>query len=104
MKRSPLTRQAYLPVFFPEDTGAHHGERIPCTLGYQFMQRRNQLSIWYFIRSCDFTRHFRDDVYLAIRLLDWMRQEVGLGWGRGDFHMIIASLHMFHNDWLKEKK
>lgn len=103
LKRSPLTRQAYLPIFFPEDTGAHHGERIPCTLGYHFMQRQGKITIWYFIRSCDFTRHFRDDCYFAVRLLEWVRDQVGLGWKLGDFHMTIASLHMFHNDWLKEK-
>ena len=103
LKRSPLTRQAYLPIFFPEDTGAHHGERIPCTLGYHFMQRQGKITIWYFIRSCDFTRHFRDDCYLAVRLLEWVRDQVGLEWELGDFHMTIASLHMFHNDWLKEK-
>src|ERR1041384_5480764 len=39
----PLTRQAYLPVWFPEDTGATEGQRVPCTLGYHFMQRNNRL-------------------------------------------------------------
>ena len=34
LAREPYTRQAYLPVWFPEDTGAHHGERVPCTLGW----------------------------------------------------------------------
>src|SRR5690606_33652416 len=29
LKKYPTTRQAYLPIFFPEDTGTHHGERIP---------------------------------------------------------------------------
>lgn len=74
--RKPMTRQAYLPIFFPEDTGAVHGGRIPCTLGYYFLLRNMKLHMWYTIRSCDFIRHFRDDIYLATRLLLWVIQEL----------------------------
>lgn len=74
--REPYTRQAYLPIFFPEDTGAVHGGRIPCTLGYHFMLRNNKLHMWYTIRSCDVVRHFRDDVYLAMRLGLWVLDEL----------------------------
>jgi hypothetical protein len=72
LARSPSTRQAYLPVFFPEDTGAVSGQRVPCTLGYHFLIRDERLHTTYFIRSCDFLRHFRDDVYLASRLCQWV--------------------------------
>ena len=68
----PLTRQAFLPLWFPEDTGAHHGERVPCTIGYWFIHRDNTLSITYPMRSCDIRRHFRNDVYMASRLLLWV--------------------------------
>ena len=71
----PHTRQAYLPIFFPEDTGAVHGGRIPCTLGYHFLLRDRRLHLWYEIRSCDAVRHFRDDVYLAARLAFWVLEE-----------------------------
>jgi len=70
LAREPHTRQAYLPIFFPEDTGAVHGGRIPCSLGYHFLLRGNRLHCWYDIRSCDAVRHFRDDLYLAARLVD----------------------------------
>lgn len=72
LRREPHTRQAYLPIFFPEDTGAVHGGRIPCTLGYHFLLRRGRLHCWYEIRSCDAVRHFRDDLYLACRLVQWV--------------------------------
>ena len=68
----PQTRQATFPIFFPEDTGAIHGGRIPCTLHYHFLLRENRLNVWYPIRSCDAVRHFRDDVYMAARLCQWM--------------------------------
>jgi hypothetical protein len=76
LAKSPLTRQAFLPVWFPEDTGAVHGERVPCTLGYHFLLRGGRLNVYYFIRSCDFFRHFANDVYLAARLCQWMVQAV----------------------------
>lgn len=68
LKRDPTTRQAYLPIFFPEDTGAVHGGRVPCTLGYLIYQRNGLLNISYKIRACDYIRHFRDDIYMAVRL------------------------------------
>jgi hypothetical protein len=73
--REPHTRQATFPIFFPEDTGAVHGGRIPCTLHYHFLLRKNRLHLWYPIRSCDAVRHFRDDVYMAGRLCQWMIEE-----------------------------
>jgi hypothetical protein len=106
----PLTRQAYLPVFFPEDTGAVHGERVPCTLGYQFMIRDDgrglRLHINYFIRSCDLLRHFRDDVYLAVRLAQWVRNKLlpGCKCQMGDLTMFMGSLHVFKGDEEKMRR
>jgi len=74
--RSPYTRQAYLPIWFPEDTGAVHGKRVPCTLGYHFIIRDGKLDMSYFMRSTDLLRHFQDDVYLAGRLMQWMVEQI----------------------------
>lgn len=105
----PDTRQAYLPVWFPEDTGDAHKGRKPCTLGYHFIMRRNKLDVVYYLRSCDFAHHFRDDVYLTIRLLHWVltecrriNPEVWKNVQMGKFVMQITSLHMFINDFRKE--
>lgn len=109
---SPLTRQAYLPVWFPEDTGTVHGERVPCTLGYHFLLRGGRLNVYYFIRSCDFLRHFANDVYLAARLCQWVLQKINSCdccgeieqkheafcrsyWEPGNLIMQISSLHIF---------
>lgn len=121
----PHTRQAYLPVWFPEDTGAVHGERVPCTLGYHFLLRGGKLDITYFIRSCDYLRYFRDDVYMAARLCQWMLSElrqkerkeaearddgsindIGL-WNNvepGRLIMHICSLHVFEGDIPKMRR
>jgi hypothetical protein len=102
----PDTRQAYLPVWFPEDTGDAHKGRKPCTLGYHFIMRRGQLDVTYYLRSCDLANHFRDDVYLTVRLLLWvldecrkLNPEVWNGVVPGKFTMHITSLHMFINDY-----
>jgi hypothetical protein len=104
LSRSPYTRQAYLPVWFPEDTGAVSGERVPCSLGYHFIVRDGRLHVVYYIRSCDFFRHFRDDVYLTCRLAQWvlhkLQEEMGQDhdWANvkpGTLTMHITSLHCF---------
>jgi hypothetical protein len=108
----PLSRQAYLPVWFPEDTGVVHGERVPCSLGYHWILRNGYLHTSYYIRSCDFVRHFRDDLYLSIRLTVWLlnqlrdKQTEESVWpgdwkdvklGFLTFHCV--SMHCFVNDW-----
>jgi thymidylate synthase len=101
----PDTRQAYLPIFFPEDTGMRNPTRKPCTLGYHFILRHGYFHITYYMRSCDFYRHFRDDCYLTVRLhlwvLDRLRKADPATWGNvklGFYIMHITSLHMFTND------
>ena len=110
--KEPRTRQAYLPIFFPEDTGAVHGGRIPCTLGYQFMLRTDpmgydRLHCWYHIRSCDYVRHFRDDLYLAVCLMRWVLDSCYAHdldnplWREarlGNLYFTCASMHYHHGD------
>lgn len=107
LHREPLTRQAYLPIWFPEDTGVLHGGRVPCTLGYHFINRHGYLHTSYYIRSCDFVRHFRDDCYLTVRLTLWILnrlRRLDKRWEDvkpGLFKMDVVSMHMFVNDYHK---
>lgn len=104
LANDPYTRQAYLPVWFPEDTGGG-SKRAPCTIGYHFLMRDGKLDINYHIRSCDFVRHFRDDLYLTVRLVLWMLnacRACNSDWNDvvpGLFVMQIGSLHIFRNDY-----
>ena len=105
IEREPFTRQAFLPIWFPEDTGTVHGERVPCTIGYHFMRRGDNLHIVYYIRSCDYIRHFRDDVYMACRkllyVLDMLKLRDYERWKDvkpGYFAMHIVSLHCFNSE------
>jgi len=107
----PHTRQAYIPLFFPEDTGRSDGGRKVCTLGYQMIVRPDdheieRAHIWYPMRSCDLIRHFRDDCYLAVRLLLWVLERCRSRddwWQRvlpGTYSMHMTSLHVFKGDKL----
>jgi hypothetical protein len=115
LARSPFTRQAVLPVWFPEDTGGVHGGRLPCSLTYQFIRRGDLLHVDYSIRSCDFVRHFRDDVYMTMRLVQWVLQQLAnpdsehmdADWAHvkpGTLTMHIGSLHIFEGDFPKLNK
>lgn len=123
LARQPHTRQAYLPIFFPEDTGARHNGkdiRVPCSLGYHFMIREGKLSCRYYLRSCDLYRHLRNDLYMTARLVQWVcsqvqqRAEVLRQYGvitdpffplePGDLIMYISSLHLFVPDVEKMKE
>lgn len=110
LAQEPGTRQAWIPLFFPEDTGIGDGGRKPCTLGYQFLVRFGQLHLWYPLRSCDLIRHFNDDCYLAVRLLLWVldrcRERNPEAWRSivpGTYAMHLTSLHLFQNDYLQLK-
>ena len=106
MVREPFTRQAFLPIWYPEDTGSVHGERVPCTIGYHFIRRGDWLHVVYYIRSCDFFRHFRDDIYLCARKVFWViekcKEKDPENWKNvkpGMLTMHITSLHA----WASEK-
>lgn len=104
LNNEPQTRQAYMPIFFPEDTGAVHNGRVPCSLGYHFIYRGGLLHINYYLRSCEVYRHFRDDCYLTVRLLFWVLDELRKldpKWNEvkpGTYNMYITSFHCFVND------
>jgi hypothetical protein len=105
LEKEPYTRQAFLPIWFPEDTGAVHGERVPCTIGYHFIRRGDYLHVVYYIRSCDYIRHFRDDVYLACRKVQWvidkLKERDHDNWKSvipGYLSMHITSLHCFNRE------
>ena len=106
MSREPFTRQAFLPIWIPEDTGSVTGERVPCTIGYHFIRRGDWVHVVYYIRSCDFFRHFRDDIYLCAKKVFWLikklREKDPENWNHikpGMLTMHITSLHA----WAVEK-
>lgn len=110
LHQDPTTRQAILPVFFPEDTGFRPGRRKPCSIFYHFMVDDRGFDIVYYLRSCDLVRHFRDDIYLTYRLQLWVLQNLRKKnpkyWDLirlNKFVMLIGNLHCFANDYIQLK-
>lgn len=110
---NPNSRQAYFPIWFPEDTGVVHGGRVPCSLGYLFSYRDGFLHVSYDLRSCDFIRHFKNDLYFACRLAAWVRMELikkpkkNIDWSKvelGILSLHITSFHIFESDLFELKK
>jgi hypothetical protein len=104
LRREPYTRQAFFPIWFPEDTGNVNRVRTPCTLGYHLLLTGDTIDLTYYIRSCDLLRHFRNDIYFAVRFLleVLVRLHASQPWPSvkpGTFRMHIASLHCFRNDY-----
>jgi hypothetical protein len=93
------TRQVFIPIWFPEDlAAAREGQRVPCTLGYHVMVRKDRMKIVYYMRSCDFIRHFNDDVYMAGRLAHWLCEQTSPELRTSRLVMHISSLHVFEAD------
>lgn len=105
----PFTRQCYIPMWFAEDlhAAAVEHERVPCSLGWHFILRRGKLQCFYPMRSLDLLRYFRDDLYMAGRLCQWMIQKCRIEsdensvWHEispGALTVHAVSLHIFDAD------
>jgi thymidylate synthase len=92
---NPDTRQAIIDIHYPTDAWNMQKLRIPCSMYYQLMLRRGKLDIIYNMRSSDFDTHFKNDIWLASELRDYIAKEIGKP--AGLFHMNIGSLHRYKN-------
>jgi len=101
LKLNPYTRQGFFPIYWPEDVSIVD-ERVPCTLGYWFYHEDGKLNMTYLIRSCDATRHFRNDIYMSYRLLEHVSDALLIDAGKMD--MWIGSFHCFKSDIYTLKK
>ena len=91
---NPNSREAYLSIWNSTADPFRLGvRRVPCTLGYQFLIREDKLNLIYLQRSCNFNKHFQDDIYLARKLQEWVANELGMA--PGGYSHWIGSLHVF---------
>lgn len=92
------SRQLWLSIWNPGIDPDKLGgiSRVPCSLGYNFQYREGKLNIHYVMRSCDFSTHFTNDVYLAIRLLEYVAGACNME--VGNFTHTMFSLHVYKKD------
>lgn len=95
LKEDPGTRQAFMSIWHPQDQ-SNNNVRLPCTIGYHFLIREGILNMSYLIRSCDIFRHFKNDIYMTVRLGQWIRDRVDPALKLGELSMWIGSLHCFN--------
>lgn len=98
LKEDPDSRQLWISLWNPNKDPDFLGgvSRVPCSLGYGFQVREGKLNMHYVMRSCDFITHFRNDVYLAIKFLEWVAKETG--YEVGNFTHTMFSLHVYNKD------
>lgn len=96
LKIHPNSRQLWLPVWYPQDNLRRGVRRVPCSLGYQFMNRQGVLHITYVMRSCDFVTHYGNDVALATMLLEYVAAMTNKK--VGSFNHFVGSLHAYRKD------
>lgn len=98
MLKDPDSRQLWVSLWNPnKDPDLLGGvSRVPCSLGYGFQVREGKLNMHYVMRSCDFATHFCNDVYLAIKLLEWVSNMTGFP--VGNFTHTMFSVHVYNKD------
>ncbi len=97
LKRHPHSRQLYLSVWDRISDPKNRGyKRVPCSLGYWFVMRNDEIHITYMMRSCDLFTHFPNDVAMATILQAHVAKESG--YGIGSFTHFIGSLHAYRKD------
>lgn len=98
LKEDPDSRQIWLSVWNPNEDPDKLGgiSRVPCSLGYNFQVRNGRLNCHYVMRSCDFVTHFSNDVYLAVRLMEYISHKTG--YPMGNLTHTCFSLHVYMKD------
>jgi len=97
LKRRHGTRQAVIQIH-NEDDYLRMGAvaRIPCSMHYQFMVRKEKLFMTYVMRSTDYITHFAYDLWLAMAMQSSIAKFIGIP--IGDFCFFTSSLHMYRKD------
>lgn len=96
LKRDPMSRQLYVAMWQPTDSNKLGDKRVPCSLGWHFMHRQGKLNVTYFMRSCDFSTHFQNDIYLSMKLQHLIAEEANVE--PGMFTHFMGSLHVYKKD------
>ena len=98
LEEDPDSRQLWISLWDPtRDPDLLGGvSRVPCSLGYGLQVRNGKLNLHYVMRSCDFSTHFPNDVYLAIKMLEYIARLTN--YLVGNFTHTMFSLHVYRKD------
>ena len=96
LQKDRYSRRAIINMWYPEEALEHLYVRVPCSMYYHFMYRDDKLNVSYHQRSCDFSEHWANDIYLTSRLMGYIASGTGLEPGRLTHH--LGSLHVYNKD------
>ena len=97
LKKHPGSRQSYLSIWHPNSDGRFlEKRRVPCSIGYHFLLRNDELHMLYLMRSMDANKCFGYDIYTSSKLLEYISDELYVD--RGFLHMFIGSAHIFKGE------
>lgn len=102
----PNTRQAIITMYDRHQDMNNMGgvRRIPCSMYYQMLRRirkgLEKLDLIYTMRSCDLYTHYIYDVFLAMKMQEYIANKIGIE--PGNFTHFIGGLHAYSKDY-KEK-
>lgn len=101
LQKNPTTRQAIIEIHnnLLDIKSLGGKSRVPCSMFYQFMIRDDKLDVIYIMRSSDYFTHFRNDIWQAITLRDYIAETINIP--QGKFIMFISSLHGYKKDFPK---
>lgn len=105
LKKDKGTRQAVLSVWNPSldmvENKLGGGNRIPCSLNYQFLIRNDKLHCIYSMRSNDALGHHVIDLYVATGLMEYVVKRLKKVYPNlkvGSLTYMCGSFHVFHWD------
>lgn len=100
LKDNRYRRAAFAPVWNDCDINLVGEKRIPCSIGYHFLIRKegatDQLHLIYMQRSCSLAEFFPFDMYRAVGLQHYVAEQLGVE--VGNLMHFISSLHCFYKD------
>lgn len=102
LKRSPTTRRATMMILNENDLqllDKDESLEFPCTISFNFQRRGGSLIMSTFMRSQNMATVFQLDIYLQIRLLHKIADELGYAHENTKYHVHMANGHLFDRDF-----
>lgn len=90
----PSSRKAAGTIYRPgEDHAPMREDEVPCTLGFQFLQRDDRLHMYVMMRSQDAWSMLPNDVFMFTMLQEYVAARVGAQ--PGSFRQLSGSSHVY---------
>lgn len=102
LKRSPTSRRATIMILNENDLALLDKDEtleFPCTIAWNFQNRGGKLIMSCYMRSQNLATVFQLDIYLQIRLLHLIAEELGIREEDTEYHVTMANGHLFERDF-----